>query len=120
MERTLGQHLTLRPLSYLLNYSERGKLPRILHPCKVINKHRQAQTNDKERREYNMQYADRKRHTKPSNIDVGDRVPVRQDKQTIKFSQTPYTVINRKRSEVTAHSEKKRLTLQKNSKAVTV
>ena len=73
----------------------------------MINKHKQAQTKDKERREYNKQYADRKRHTKPSAIDVGDTVLVRQEKQnklTTQFNQTPYTVINRKGSEVTARS----------------
>ena len=107
-----GQHLNLRPKSHLLNYllfnrTVHRKLP-ILHPHKVINKHKQAQTKDKERREYNKQYADRKKHTKPSTIvDVGDTVLTRQEKQsklTTKFNQTPYTVINRKGSEVTARS----------------
>ena len=58
--------------------------------------------------EYNKQYADRrKRHSKPSTIDVGDTVLVRQEKLnklTTKFNQTPYTVINRKGSEVTARN----------------
>ena len=64
-------------------------------------------SKDKERREYNKQYADRKSHTKLSTIDVGGTVLVRQEKQnkfTTKFKQTPYTVINRKGSEVTARS----------------
>ena len=94
------------PAELLFNRTVCGKLP-ILHPRKVINKHKQAQTKDKERREYNKQYADRKRHTKPSTIDVGDTVLVRQEKQnklTTKFNQTPYTVINWKGSEVTARS----------------
>ena len=50
---------------------------------------------------------DRKRHTKPRTINVGDTVLVRQEKQnklTTQFNQTPYTVINRKGSEVTAKS----------------
>ena len=79
------------PAELLFNRTVRGNLP-ILHPHKVINKHKQAQTKDKERREYNKQYADRKRHTKPSTIDVGETVLVRQEKQnkfTTKFNQTP-------------------------------
>ena len=64
------------PAELLFNRTVRGKLP-ILHRRKVINKHKQAQTKDKERREYNKQYADRKRHTKPSTIDVGNTVLVR-------------------------------------------
>ena len=32
------------------NRTAHGKLP-VLHPCKVINKHKQAQTKDKERKE---------------------------------------------------------------------
>ena len=47
------------PAEILFNHTVRGKLP-ILHPCKVINKHKQAQTKDIERREYNKQYADRR------------------------------------------------------------
>ena len=61
----------------------------------MINKHKHSQTKDKERREYNKQYADRTRHTEPSNINVGDTVLVRQEKHkklTTKFNQTPYTV----------------------------
>ena len=95
------------PAELLFNCTVRRKLP-ILHPRKVINKHKQAQTKDKKRREYNKQYADRKRHTKPSTIDMGDTVLVRQEKQnkfTTKFNQTPYTVINQKGSEVTARSK---------------
>ena len=68
------------PTELLFNHTVCGKLP-ILHSHKVINKHKQAQTKDKERREYNKQYADRKRHTKPSTIDMGDTVLVRQEKQ---------------------------------------
>ena len=58
------------PAELLFNHTVRGKLV-ILHPRKVINKHKQVQTKDKERKEYEKQYADRKRHTKPSTIDVG-------------------------------------------------
>ena len=81
------------PTKLLFDRIVHGKLP-ILHPRKVINKHKQAQTKDKERRECNKQYADRKKHTKPSTIDMGDTVPVRQIKQnklTTQFNQTPYT-----------------------------
>ena len=94
------------PAELLFNRTVRGKLP-ILHPSKVIDKHNQAQTKDKERREYNKQYADRKRHAKQSTIDVEYTVLVRQEKQnklTTQFNQTWYTVINRKGSEVTTRS----------------
>ena len=68
-----------------------------------------------------------KRHTEPSNINVGDTVLVRQGKQnklTTKFNQTPYTV-NKQEMIKSNHKEqkkprKKRFTLQKNSKARTV
>ena len=57
----IGRDLTQRPKSHLLNYYSTllDELP-ILHPHKVINKHKQAQTKDKERRECNKQYTDRK------------------------------------------------------------
>ena len=41
------------PAELLFNPTVCGKLP-IFHHRKVINKHKQAQTKDKERREYNM------------------------------------------------------------------
>ena len=87
------------PAELLFNHTVRGKLP-ILHPRKVINKHKQAQTKDKERGEYDKQYADRKKLTEPSTVDVGETVLV----LTTRFNQTPYTVTNRKRSEVMARS----------------
>ena len=101
----IGQHFTLRPKSHLLNYyltllyAENSQFFILV---KVINKHKQAQAIDKERREYNKQYGGRKRHTKPSTIDMGDTVLVRQQKQnklTTQFNQTLYTVINRKGAE---------------------
>ena len=49
------------------------------------------------------EYAYRKRHTEASTIDVEDTVLVRQEKRnklTTQLKQTPYTVINRKGSEV--------------------
>ena len=89
--RSTPQSTTQVPHAELLfNRTVLGKLP-IRHPRKVINKHKQAQTKDKERREYNKQYA--------STIDVGDKVLVRQEKQnklTTQFNQTPYTVITGK------------------------
>ena len=95
----------------LFNRTVCRKLP-ILHPRKVINKHKQIKTKDKERRECNKQYADRKRHTKPRTIDVGDTVLVRQEKKnklTTQFNQTLYTIINRTGSEVTARSRNNQL-----------
>ena len=67
------------PAELLFKGAVCGKLT-ILHPRKVINKHKQAQTKDKERREYNKQYAERKRHTKPSTINLGSTVLIRQEK----------------------------------------
>ena len=55
----VGQHLTLRPKSHLLNYYS------------TVLYAEESQTKDKEMREYNKKYVDRKQHTKPS-IDVLD------------------------------------------------
>ena len=112
---TLHSTTQVSPAELLFNRTVHGKLP-ILHSLKVINKHKQAQTKDKERREYNKQYADRKRHTKLSTIDMGDTVVVRQEKQnklTTQFNQTPYTVINRNGSEVTERSRNNHIVKRK-------
>ena len=95
------------PAELLFNRMVKGKLP-LMRKQNVVNKHKQAQENEKQMQRYNKQYADTRRNVKMQNIQVGDCVLVRQQRQnklTSTFSTIPYTVIRRSKSQITARSE---------------
>ncbi len=95
------------PVELLYNRSVRGKLP-LLDKKKILNRHAEAKHNEIAKQTYNKNYADKRRNTKESNIAVGDCVLVRQpgtNKLTPNFSETPYTVIKRERSRITAENK---------------
>ena len=85
-----------------------GKLPS-LEKKRVLNKHKETRENGLKSQSYNKEYADKRRHAKKSTIEIGDTLLVKQIKQnklTTRFNKTPYTVINRKVTKVTAENSK--------------
>ena len=79
------------PAELLFNRTVKGKLP-VLRKQNVVNKHKQAQENEKQMQRYNKQYADTRRNVKMQNMQVGDCVLARQPRQnklTSTFSTTP-------------------------------
>eukprot|EP00794_Sanderia_malayensis_P000683 gene683-biopygen1108 len=104
-------HSTTRvpPAELLFNRSVRGSLPE-LQPRKIMNRHKEAESNELIRKDYNKQYADTQRHTKESHIKEGDTVLVRQEKKRKlmpKFNEKPYVVIERKGVTIIAENEDK-------------
>ena len=100
------------PCELLFNRSVRGKFPS-LEKKLVINKHREAQENEKKSQSYHKEYADKHRHAKESNIKIGDTVLVKQykkNKLTSRFNKMPYIVVCRKGTKVTAENAKHRIT----------
>ena len=100
------------PCELMFNRTVRGKLPS-LEKKRVLNKHKEARENDIKSQSYNKEYADKRRNAKESTIEIGDTVLVKQTKQnklTTRFNKTPYTVINRKGTKVTAENSKHRIT----------
>eukprot|EP00794_Sanderia_malayensis_P019334 gene19334-biopygen16221 len=101
------------PSELLFNRQIRGTLP-ALEPCKVINRHQEAQDNEQKRCQYNKTYADSHRNAKERDINVGDTVLVQQEKKhklMTRFSKTPYHVVERKGTRVIAeNNENHRIT----------
>ena len=100
------------PCELLFNRSVRGKFPS-LEKKRVLNKHREACENEQKSQNYQKEYTDKRRHAKESTIQIGDTVLVKQYKQnklTTRFNKTPYIVIDRKGTKVTAENSKHRIT----------
>ena len=77
----------------------------------VVNKHKQAQANEIEKQKYEKEYTDKRRNAKESDIKVGDTVLVKQirkNKLYSRFNKTPYIVIERKGTTITAENANKR------------
>ena len=72
------------PAQLLYNREIRGKLPSLPRNSKVIDRHDEAKQNDDQQKKRGGVYADIRRKTRPSNINVGDTVLVKQ-KKTNKF-----------------------------------
>jgi hypothetical protein len=79
------------PAELLFNRTVKGKLP-VLRKRNIINRHRQARQNE-ESKENNNKYADNKRNVKKSDIKVGDRVLVKQQKQNLHHNTTKYRIL---------------------------
>ena len=94
----------ISPAELLYNRAIKGKLPCITKKP-TSKKHREAQRNDTLGKEKMKEYGDKRRHTKSSDICVGDSVLLKQEKKakfSASFESIPYTVISRNRSRVTA------------------
>jgi uncharacterized membrane protein len=100
------------PAQLLFNRNIQGKLPTIT-PTLIVNRHSEAQANQGQQRDKAKQYADNRRHARPSNIKVGDQVLVKQQKRnklSTNFSPQPYTVTAIKGSKVVAENKDHRIT----------
>ena len=95
------------PAELLFNRTVNGKLPGLMLK-KHLNRHNEAKKNDEVAKQKQKEYADKKRHARPSDIAVGDTVLVKQDKKnklSTRFNTTPYIVISRQGSKVTAEND---------------
>ncbi|XP_065058440.1 uncharacterized protein K02A2.6-like [Rhopilema esculentum] len=101
------------PSQLLFNRKVRGKIPEITGRI-VINKHKDARENEIKSQNYHTKYANQRRNAKESSIAVGDAVLVKQQRRnkiTSRFNKTPYLVVERKGTQVTAeNSQKHRVT----------
>ncbi len=100
------------PCELLFNRSVKGKFPS-LTKNRVLNKHKEARDNETKSQNYQKEYADKRRNAKESEIKVGDTVLVKQQKQnklTTRFSKTPYVVVSRTGTKVTAENANHRIT----------
>ena len=106
--RTTPHSVTkVAPCELLFNRQVRGKLPSIERKI-VVDRHAEARENEAKSQTYHKEYTDNRRNAKESTITVGDRVLVKQirrNKLTSRFSHTPYIVISRKGSRVTAKNK---------------
>jgi len=91
---------SVAPCELLFNRKLRGKLPS-LSVQKIVNVHDTAKESEQQKQVY------QKRKAKYSTINVGDRVLVKQEKRnklSTRFSTTPYTVISRTGTKITAQN----------------
>ncbi|CAB3999343.1 PREDICTED: uncharacterized protein K02A2.6-like [Paramuricea clavata] len=95
------------PSELLFNRVIKGKLP-VINSKKIVNRHKEARDNEKTRQERNREYANQRRNTRKSDLQVGDYVLVRQEKKnklTANFNHKPYKVIKKTGSEILAQSK---------------
>ena len=74
---------------------------------KIINAHDTVKESEQQKQTYQKVYVDQRRKAKYSPINVGDRVLVKQEKRnklSTRFSTTPYTVISRTGTKITARN----------------
>ena len=95
------------PSELLFNRVIKGKLP-VINSKKIVNQHKEARDNEKTRQERNREYANQRRNTRKSDLQVGDYVLVRQEKKnklTANFNHKLYKVIKKTGSEILAQSK---------------
>ena len=101
------------PAELLFNRSIRTKLPQHGTTSTPIDKHDIATENDHKSKSQMKMYADKARHTRKRQINVGDVVLCRQQKVnkfSTKFSPNPYKVIKVKGSTITAQRHSNQIT----------
>ena len=94
----------------LFNRVINGKLLS-LQKTHIVDRHREAKVNEESRKSYNKSYADQRRGVKRSDIEIGDCALVKGEKQnklSPQFDKTPFIVVHRNRSRVTAEDCNKR------------
>ena len=97
------------PADLLFNRKIRGKLPILDTNRHVIDRHREARENDKQRKASGKKYADQKRHAKENCLRIGDQVIVKQQKTnklSTNFSTELYTVKEINGTKIVAESER--------------
>ena len=97
---------SVAPCELLFNRKVRGKLPSLSVP-KIVNFHKTAKDNEQQKQISQKTYIDQRRKAKYSPISVGDCVLVKQEKRnklSTRFSTTPYTVISRTGTKITARN----------------
>ena len=93
------------PAELLFNRTVQGQLS-VLNKKNNLNRHKEAQNNERKRKEYNEKYEARKHKSKKSELNVGDRVLVRQERKlTSTFKPIPYVVTKHEHSRVTARNQ---------------
>ena len=93
------------PAQLLFNRPVRGTLPMLNPKDKVLNRHKEAKTNDAKAKTRARDYANKRRHAKSSDLKVGEKIILKQRKRnkfTTKFELEPYTIIERKGTKVVA------------------
>ena len=78
-----------------------------------MNKHKIARENEEKTQKNQKKYIDKRRNAKESDISVEDTVLVKQqykNKFSSRFDKTPYTVILRKGTMITAEKDTRRIT----------
>ncbi len=101
------------PAQLLFNRATRGKLPSMSKEYKLTDRHNEARENEERKKTKGRNYADTRRRTRHSKIEVGDRVLVKQtrhNKLSTNFSTTPYTVVKITGSRVVAENNHHRIT----------
>ena len=87
----------------MFNRVIKGKLP-VINSKKIVNRHKEARDNEKTRQQRNREYANQRKNTRKSDLQVGDYVLVRQEKKhklTANVNHKPYKVINKPQEEDT-------------------
>ena len=105
-------HCTTKVAPCEFNRQVRGKLP-ILKRKSIVNKHKIARENEEKTQKCQKKYIDKRRNAKESDISVRDTVLVKQqykNKFSSRFDKTPYTVILRKGTMITAENDTRRIT----------
>lgn len=95
------------PSELLFNRIIKGKLP-VISNKRVVNRHKEARDNERTRKERNREYANNRRHAKKSELQVGDYVLIKQEKEnklTANFNQKPYKVIKKTGPEISAQNK---------------
>ena len=85
------------PAELLYGRKMRTKMPDVLE--RPVEENQEVRDHDAENKGKNKVYADAKRNAKFSEVDLGDSVLVKQDKQnklTTTFNPTPFTVVSKK------------------------
>ena len=80
---------------------------------KVLNRHKEAKTNDAKAKTRARDYANGRRHAKSSNLEVGDKVILKQRKRnkfTTKFERQPYTITEQKGTKIVANNQRHTIT----------
>ncbi len=74
----------------------------------VLNRHNEAKTNDTRAKTKGREYANQRRHAEPSNLQVDDKVVLKQRKRnkfTTKYELEPYTIIEHKGTKIVAENQ---------------
>lgn len=108
-------HTTTKQTPYELFFGRQmyTKLPNLPSKANKLAKHLNTKFNDQKGKQQMKQYADKRRKAKHSNLQVGDKVLVKQDKQnklTPPYDPKPFEIVKKKGTMITAKREDKHIT----------